>query len=154
MHGQRFDFHDVQTLGAAAQGKPGQRTFYVFAGDSHSWARFWLEKEELVMLATAIDEVSESFPEEAGTDQGSAEQLVEPTEPPSLEFKVTRLALAYDESNGRIGLLVFETSEDEEDEVPPTVTCWASREQVRRLTQRIQEVVAAGRPRCRLCGGP
>ncbi len=154
MYGQRFDFQDVQTLGATAQGRPGQRTFYVFAGDSHDWARFWVEKEELQMLAVAIDEVLESFPEQEAIDQEPAQQLIEPTEPPSLEFKVTRLALAYDESSGRIGLLIFETSEDGDEEAPPTVTCWASREQIRRLSARIQEVVAAGRPICRLCGGP
>ncbi|TAK35160.1 MAG: DUF3090 family protein [Chloroflexota bacterium] len=154
MENLRFQFDSVERLGVVSRGKPGHRTFYVFAGDDRSWARFWMEKEELQMLAVAIDEVLESFPEKEELDREPAQHLIEPTEPPSVEFKVTRLALAYDESRGRVGLLAFETPEEGDEEQPPIVSCWATREQAEHLSEQIQEVVAAGRPICRLCGGP
>lgn len=154
MESQRYEFDHVEHLGVASRGKPGERTFYVFASEGYTWARFWMEKEELQMLGVAIEEVLESFPGEEAIAPTLAEQTDEPPEPPSIELKVTRLALAFDESSGRVGLLVFETAEEEDDETPPSVTCWASRAQVEQLSERIQEVVAAGRPVCRLCGGP
>ena len=152
MASQRFEFEKVNLLGATALGQPGQRTFYLFAGDRRRWARFWLEKEELQMLSVAIDEVLDIVSEEeASTTHRAPAQ--EPSDPPAIEFKVGRLALAYDEAKDRVGLLAFESVEAE-DEEPPTVVCWASRKQAQSLSQRIREVVAAGRPLCQLCGGP
>ena len=75
---------------------------------------------------------------------------------------IRRLALGQDESELESGpryvLLVYDLegsgSEEEEPSQPATFACRATREQLRALSRNIAEVVAAGRPRCPLCGEP
>ena len=68
-----------------------------------------------------------------------------------MEFKIGRLALGYDEARGRFTLLIHDI------ESQPTaagIRCLVTRDQLQSLSEQIQGVVSAGRPRCPLCATP
>lgn len=147
---EQFIFDSVTNLTAVAVGEPGKRTFYLVVGQGERWVRGWLEKQELQALALTIQQLlAEQSPEEAA---GDASVLVEPLGSPSAEYRVGRLGLAHDPPRDRIIMLVHEHADDTAGGA--AVQCWATREQMRSLSLRIEEVCAAGRPVCPLCSAP
>src|SRR4051794_36136450 len=132
----------------------------VESGDGRA-AALWVEKEQLQALGLAVEQVLAEFQGVAGRP---AKQPPFETFPPNptVDFKVGRLALGQDESELESGpryvLLVYDVEgsggEEEEPTQPATLACRATREQLRALSRNIAEVVAAGRPRCPLCGEP
>src|SRR5207244_3005893 len=70
---------------------------------------------------------------------------------PTVDFKVGRLAFGFDEALKRFVLVA---DEEEAEEQATHFTCQVAEAQVRALTVKISEIVAAGRPRCPLCGAP
>ena len=125
-------------------------------------ATLWVEKEQLQALGLAVEQLLAEF---QGKPAGkAARQPPLDTFPPNptVDFKVGRLALGQDEveleSGPRYVLLVYDLegsgSEEEEPTQPATFACRATREQSRALSRNIADVVAAGRPRCPLCGEP
>jgi len=155
MPNERYVFQEVTRLTAGAVGVPGQRTFYLVAGNEDTLVRVWLEKEQLQALSAAIQEVladlkgreatqSGESPEAPGLEAGLEESL-------QGDFHVGRLALGFDEARDMLVLLVYEADDEEE---KPTLHCWATRRQMQALGQRAAAVCAGGRPSCPLCGGP
>jgi uncharacterized repeat protein (TIGR03847 family) len=69
----------------------------------------------------------------------------------TIDFKVGRMALGYDERRGTFTITAHEI---EGPEAEPTFTCTATTPQIASLAEKIAQVVAAGRPRCPLCGAP
>jgi hypothetical protein len=69
----------------------------------------------------------------------------------TIDFKAGRLAVGYDEAARR---LVFTAHDIEESDQPRGYQWGASRAQILGLNQKIAEIIAAGRPRCPLCGAP
>ena len=125
-------------------------------------AALWVEKEQLQALGLAVEQLLAEF--QGKTAGRPPKQPPVETFPanPTIDFKVGRLALGQDESELETGpryvLLVYDLegsgSEEEEPNQPATFACRATREQLRALSRNIAEVVAAGRPRCPLCGEP
>lgn len=158
-------FGPVTRLQAQALGKPGERRFrlLVEAEDARS-AVLWLEKEQLQALGLAVEQLLAEVQGRLAPSQPDA--LPDPDSfplSPTVDLQVGRLALGQDESELESGpryvLLAYEmeaVAAEEGDEPPRTATfaCRASREQLRTLSRNIAEVVAAGRPRCPLCGEP
>lgn len=161
----RHGFGPTTRLQAEALGRPGQRTFrlLVESGDGRS-AVLWLEKEQLQALGLAVEQLlAELQGRLASSGQTTPRSLDAFPLTPTVEFKVGRLALGQDESELEAGpryvLLAYDieaTAAEEQDEPtqPATFACRATREQLRELSRNIAEVVAAGRPRCPLCGEP
>ncbi len=125
-------------------------------------AALWVEKEQLQALGLAVEQVLADFqgnPAARAVTQPPAETF---PPNPTIDFKVGRLALGQDESELETGpryvLLVYDlegiVSEEDEPTQPATFACRATRDQLRALSKNIAEVVAAGRPRCPLCGEP
>jgi uncharacterized repeat protein (TIGR03847 family) len=147
------DFGNVESFEPEAIGQPGQRTFRLRIRSGAQAASIWLEKEQLGALSLAMRQVL------AQVSGGRASEISSPPEPspdfpesPDVEFKVGRLGLGYDDSEGMVLLFLY-TSEAEE-EGPPSLTCRLTQAQCQSFSEAAEAVVAAGRPICPLCGGP
>ncbi|MBI3978646.1 MAG: DUF3090 family protein [Chloroflexi bacterium] len=151
----RYEFRQAATLTAGALGKPGSRTFYLLVSDGKQMVRVWVEKEYLQALSLAITQLVAALPERS-TDPDAVRlaeaTVVEPSGEAGDELRAGKMALAYDRATDRIGVLVYVADNEKDDE--PDLSAWASREQAGRFAARIDEVIAAGRPICPLCGGP
>ncbi|MXY78174.1 MAG: DUF3090 family protein, partial [Chloroflexi bacterium] len=71
---------------------------------------------------------------------------------PTHDFRVSRLALAYDD--GGEALAIYATDAAADDQERSTLRASFSRELARRFSRQAQETVAAGRPLCPLCKEP
>ncbi len=144
----RIVFDNVSELNAAFRGTPGKRTFYLIAGQSGRWVRVWMEKTQLATLGESIDQVLAA--QQAVEGPAPAELLLaaDPVGSATAEFQLGRMGLGHDPERDMIVLLAQAAEEE------PVVQFWATKDQMRALSKRITEVVAAGRPVCPLCGGP
>ena len=159
----QYVFGPATRLQAQSIGEPGHRTFRLLVeSDDGRAAALWVEKEQLQALGLAVEQLLAEF--QGRLSPRPARQPPIETFPPNptVDFKVGRLALGQDESELETGpryvLLVYDlesgAGEEDEPNQPATFACRATREQLRALSRNIAEVVAAGRPRCPLCGEP
>ncbi len=141
-----MDLGLVTDLVAEAFGEPGNRTFRLMAETAEGAVSLWLEKEQIVALGSALEELLERI-------SGGQAPVVAPTPVfvGELEVRVGSLTLAFD---GDRGGFVIEAS----DFISPfdfeSIRFMTSREHLRRVEEQIERIVAAGRPRCPLCGTP
>ncbi len=154
---ESVDLGPVQRLDAVSLGAPGRRTFRLVAANRARVVWLWLEREELQVLGMTVEQLLGRWPLDpalAATVQPpkNATAQVDPSERPTLEFKVGRLAMGYEEHDDLFLLLAHETDADPEG--PPTLRCEVSRRQLERLSRQIAAICAGGRPRCPLCGTP
>lgn len=152
-----YNFGRVSDVDANAVGVPGRRTFRLVVKGEEGLASLWLEKEELQALGVAIDQMLARLSRKPEWKvYGTAPQPYEPGQDedatPLVEFKVGQLSIGYDTDKRLFVLLAHDAEDDPEG--PATFTCLASGGQLRELSRRISSVVAAGRPRCFLCGDP
>ena len=166
-----FDFNPVSAIVADAVGRPGQRTFFLQARQGVDMATLIMEKEQVAALATSILQLLEELEKEradlpAIEEEAGAPSLREPLEP---AFRVGQLGLGYDERQDLMVLIAqaipdvggeaqdlaagppsLEMVEDEVDD--QKARFYATRAQMRSLSEHALQVVAAGRPECPLCG--
>jgi uncharacterized repeat protein (TIGR03847 family) len=156
-----FDFDEPDHFTTGAVGEPGHRVFYLQAAQQGSVATLRLEKQQVVVLAEYLAGLLE-LPEGEGADPVTA--LIEPL---LAEWVVGSLAVAYEESDGRVLLvaeeLVLQPDDDADDDEPTelaeaiepaTARFHLTREQAVAFIRRTTELVASGRPACPLCGRP
>lgn len=151
MDSARNEFTNITTLRAEALGQPGKRTFRILVDSGNMSAVVWLEKEQLFQLALAIHQLLVMLPEDP---DAPAEPPGEPQTLPvvDLELKVSRLVLGHDD---RMSMFIIDAhDEDDEEEEALVLRLWASRQQVKELSEDALRVCASGRPLCPLCGGP
>lgn len=141
------DFGNALAIDAQAFGRPGQRTFRLRVIGAHEeMAYLWLEKQHLQALDLAIMQILAQLG--YGGDVPAP-----PTEFPAYaghEFRVGRMALGLDQAEGTVLLHAFELGEEEGDE--PALTVRLRAPQCAALDIQLKEIIAAGRPVCRLCG--
>lgn len=155
---QIFDLNPVDWITTDAIGEPGKRVFYLQARKEHRLVTLICEKEQIAALALAIDHLLLAL---AG---GNADAVVEPDPilhhgmglefPLEPAFRVGRINLGYDQASGRLVVIAYELLEEEDEPVPSVARFWATPAQMRAFSIRGHEVVAAGRPRCAMCGEP
>jgi len=162
----QYVFGPAARLQAESIGEPGQRTFRLLVeSDDGRAAALRLEKEQLQALGLAVEQLLAELQGRLASATRPVRQAPSETFPtsPTVDFRVGRLALGQDESELESGpryvLLAYEVEaipadDQEEPTQPPTFACRATREQLRALSRSIADVVAAGRPRCPLCGEP
>lgn len=151
----RQDFGTASHIKADAVGEPGQRTFRVRLVSDVGSALLWMEKEHLQALGMAIDQLlAQLRTNKVGRGQAPAPASESGDFPPTFarELRVGRLGLGYDDERDLLVLLVHDQETDPEG--PPTMEVRVSRGQMRTLSGEITSTVAAGRPRCPLCGAP
>lgn len=148
MDNQRLDLGVAASLVAESFGKPGQRTFRLLVGTTKGSVSLWLEKEQLAIFGSAINELLTRIPDNQGRDP---EWDALESFSGDLEVRIGSVAVGYDESQS--GFTVEAT-----DFVTPltltSISFLANRQQFAELGSQIETIVAAGRPRCPLCGRP
>ncbi len=153
-----FEHHnyDMATvLDAEAVGVPGQRRFRLISGVGDDIVSLWMEKEQLNALGQAIEQLLEQLLEsrlirsEVEPLAASAPDPVPPTTP---EYVVSKIMIGYDEEQRVVAIFAHHVEQDDDDD--PIFTARASLQSAKALSEKIAEVVAAGRPRCPRCGAP
>src|SRR5438067_1801599 len=154
MAGESHDFGTVTRLETEAIGVPGQRRFRIIASNGDKTAFLWIEKEQLQALSLAVEQMlsqmkalwsrvrKEAKPAAPKGDSGIAD----------VELRVGRLGLGFDEELKQFILIAHDVEAEQDD--PPNFRCLATRSLLEHLTETIETLVSAGRPRCPLCGTP
>jgi uncharacterized repeat protein (TIGR03847 family) len=160
-----MELDPVERVTAAAVGEPGNRSFYLQARKDDLVVSLLLEKQQVALLATHIDDLLArvGVPEEGAGPDPDALDLEEPVSP---EFRIGRIGLGYDDDRDLVLLQCDEFEpEDETEEGEEAaeivgredlgrVRMWATREQMHALARRGEREVAGGRPVCSMCGQP
>ena len=136
------DFVTVDALGP-----PGQRTFYLQAGQNDLLVTLVIEKEQAAAVALALGRALEQLGIAEAEGDVAGPELVQPFEP---LFRVGQLKLGYDEARDML-LIIAEELAPEEQERRTRVHIWVTRQQAASLIRRAMAVVSAGRPTCPLC---
>ena len=155
---QVFDLNPVDRITTDAIGEPGQRVFYLQARQGATLVTLICEKEHIAALSVAVDHWLLSLVD------GDAEAVVEPDAvlqtgmemevPLEPAFRVAEVNLGYDQETGRLVVIAYELLAEETVATPSVARFWATPAQMRAFSIRGMEVVAAGRPRCAMCGEP
>jgi uncharacterized repeat protein (TIGR03847 family) len=153
-----FDLNPVERITADAIGEPGSRVFYIQARKGHRLVTVICEKEHVAALAIATDQVLLSL---AGDDEDAIVEpdpvidagmdLEYPLEP---VFRAGQVNLGYDQVSERLVVIAYELLDEDDESRPSVARFWATLEQMRAFSIHGQEVVAAGRPTCAMCGEP
>jgi uncharacterized repeat protein (TIGR03847 family) len=158
---------------AGTVGEPGQRTFFLQARSGARMTSVALEKQQVLVLATRIEELldevmntgdaPETVPAVAPHELEDADPLEQPIEE---QFRAGTMTLAWDAADARVVLEVFPFTEEtvvpadqpeEEIEEPDPDELLVVRlgpGHARAFAKRAQTVVAAGRQPCPFCGNP
>jgi uncharacterized repeat protein (TIGR03847 family) len=142
---------DAQRAQAEAIGEPGQRRFRLLAIVDGQTYIVWMEKQQLDALGRALEQVLDQLPERAPELLPSADP-VEFDLDTRLQFRVGRMELGFDEERDRLVVIAHDI--EGEPSSDPSLMCRLTRSQARDLSGEAAAVVAAGRPRCVLCGQP
>jgi uncharacterized repeat protein (TIGR03847 family) len=148
MDSRELDLGLVASVHAESFGEPGKRTFRLLASTGAGAIAFWLEKEQLVMVRSAIDEVLRRVPSSRGNEPASDTLRTFSGE---MEVRVGALAIGFDADHEGYSVEVSELSAPFD---LARITFLARRQDFESLSGEIAEIVAAGRPRCVLCGTP
>jgi len=147
VNNQRLDLGRVDDFQIESFGEPGQRTFRIHISKTGGTVSLWLEKYQVTMLGSAIEELLSRLP---GTNR---ESVMEPgsTFLGELEVRAGELSIAYNQESNSFLVEAgdFESAFDLE-----TITFQSDRVHLQTLHAEIEKIVAASRPRCVLCGTP
>jgi uncharacterized repeat protein (TIGR03847 family) len=148
---QRLDLGLVRSIQAESFGEPGQRTFRVLVETPDGQVSLWLEKEQVVMLGSAIAELLERVPASRGSEPESDTLKSFAGE---LEARVGSLTIGYDATLRGFTLEAADLTSAFDLSNISSIGCLATREQFSEMGKQIENIVAAGRPRCPLCSTP
>lgn len=149
---EQHEFDHLDVLVAEAIGEPGQRRFRLIGGVPDNLVSLWMEKEQLQALGLAIEQLLEQLQTTglAETPE-STPSPVQPVIPPTApEYQVGKMAIGYDEEAQVVAYFAHDI--EQESDAEPVFSGRASLETSGALARQIEEVVAAGRPRCPRCG--
>jgi uncharacterized repeat protein (TIGR03847 family) len=140
---------------AGAVGEPGARVFYLQASEGGAVVSLRLEKQQVGALGLYLQGVLSDLPAVPPDELPTELDLVEPIVP---EWVVGTLSVAYDDDEDRIVLQAEELVDEDDDgepvEVPSRARFHLTRAQVVAYCAHAEELVAAGRPPCPICGQP
>lgn len=144
------DFGTARGIDARVYGDPGARTFQLrIIGSNLESASLWMEKQQMQALSLALTQVLTQI----GRTNTQSEDISGFPDGPDHDFRVGRMAIGFDTSTGTVVLHVFDVGRDE-DEEEPDVQVRVTSDACAGLNTRLQEIIAAGRPQCGLCGAP
>jgi uncharacterized repeat protein (TIGR03847 family) len=153
-----YDLNPVDRITTDAIGEPGHRVFYIQGRKGTHLLTVICEKEHVAGLTVAIEQILLSL---AGND---ADAVVDPDGaidggmdleyPLEPVFRAGQVNLGYDQVTERLVIIAYELQEEEDASPLSVARFWATPAQMRAFGIHGQEVVAAGRPRCSMCGEP
>ncbi|MBA3825553.1 MAG: DUF3090 family protein [Ktedonobacterales bacterium] len=156
------DFGIPDYFEAEALGQPGNRRFRLIAKKGAQTASLWVERADVELLSQAFNQVLVEVGE-SDTLRVEGETAGPPPQPrgdfprnPDIELRVGRWAVGYDQANALIIYIAtsiesaLETTES--DEIIPEFRVALPRDTAERFADAAEALVAAGRPRCPLCG--
>jgi uncharacterized repeat protein (TIGR03847 family) len=142
---------DAERIQVEALGEPGERRFRLLAIVNGQTYAVWMEKQQVQALGLALEQMLERLPD-AGPVLADPPGLAEFDRETRKQFRVGRMELGYDDDADRIVIVAHDlNSQDESD---AAFACRMTRSQARDLSAESAAVVAAGRPRCTMCGEP
>jgi uncharacterized repeat protein (TIGR03847 family) len=152
-----YEFKPATRLTIDAVGQPGERVFYFQASQGTKALTLKMEKEQARALALSIDEllqdIGERFPQKSETQEiiPPADFALQP--PLESDFVVGQIGLGYDDTEDLV-IMIMQEVVLEGGQTPAVARIWASRNQMRALSEYALTVVEKGRPKCPLCGRP
>lgn len=161
MQNSSYEFQDPTHFGTGAIGDPGERVFYLQAGDATGYISLKLEKQQVVALAQFLRGVLDDLP--ATPANSPSADLRSPVEP---EWVVGQIAVGVDEADAEIVVMIEEMvpfdeeADDDELGLLEDVTTGATMRvqinsaQAAAFVAQADVLVSKGRPPCRLCGQP
>jgi len=160
-------FERPERFVAGTVGVPGERAFYLQARDGVRVVSVLLEKSQVALLASKVDELLDMARRRGGDVPGPVPSTVEDTGPLDApvdeEFRVEKLALGWDPEREVVMIEALAPSEVATGEIEPfsdggdgpdTLRVALSPVAARAFARRAERVVAAGRPPCMLCNQP
>lgn len=167
---QIFDFDPPDSFAPDAVGEPGDRTFYLRARAGGRTVTVSLEKVQVALLAERIvallNEVRRRGIEvgDEARQMPDASIAADESAIVSEDFRAGTLALAWEVEGGRVMVEAREMRpgvEDEPDEIddedptgPDLLRVHLAPPEALGFVERANELVAAGRPPCPVCGQP
>jgi uncharacterized repeat protein (TIGR03847 family) len=145
---RRLDLGPVESVHAESFGEPGQRTFRLLAQRGEGNVSLWLEKQQLAMLGSALEDLLARTPEQ---HDAPATELESSGFVGDLEVRVGSLAVGFDLAGEGFSL---EAADFTSELGLSSIAIRARRDQFVALEQEISEIVSQSRPRCLLCGQP
>lgn len=146
------DLDLIDVLRAEAVGQTGRRRFRLVVANAQARAALWLAKEQLQALGMTIDQLLGQLPAIWSHSTQVRQNLPEQshTAGADREFQVARLAIGYEEERKLFVLMAYDADTDPSSDA--TLSCRATRSQLRDLSHEVMGIVAAGRPNCPVCG--
>ncbi|HWV34088.1 MAG TPA: DUF3090 family protein [Thermomicrobiales bacterium] len=141
---------DAQRVRVDALGEPGNRRFRLLAAVAGETHILWMEKQQLQALGLAIEQMLEQLPEGQSLVDESA-LPVEFDDQTRSQFRVGRMELGFDIAADRIIIAAHDLQQEESDP-RPSLNVRVTRNQALEISTDAAVVVAAGRPRCPMCG--
>lgn len=148
MNERRLELGLVEELDAESFGEPGNRTFRLLLTLPGAEVSVWLEKEQLVMLGAAIEELLLRVPPAAVSPEarGLGQEMTG-----DLELKPGSLAIGY---LSDLQVYMLEATDFVSALAIDTLRFFTSRRQLENVRKQIEDINRGGRPRCPLCGRP
>ena len=143
-----FDLETPDHFTVGSVGPPGQRVFYLQAGEAGTVVTLKAEKEQIRALGVFLGKLLDKLAAAGRVAAGPA--LLEPVLP---AWAVASLELGYDEARDRVVIVATELREEEETEAA-TARFLVTREQTAAFVERARELMKAGRPVCPMCSEP
>jgi uncharacterized repeat protein (TIGR03847 family) len=165
MESELQDFGRADLFDAEAIGRPGQRRFRLFGRSHRGTASLWLEREQMEVLSQALEQLLAQIVGGVVLRKMTQGDLAKPPGAPDdfpehadVDFRVSRLTIGFDEDEDIILILATPFAADGEsapsEDAQPQFATRISRHQATDLATHIAGAIAAGRPRCPLCGEP
>ncbi len=142
---------DAERIQVEAIGEPGSRRFRLLSIVNGQTYAVWMEKQQVQALGLALEQMLERLPA-AGPVLADNPGLTEFDRETRKQFRVGRMELGYDDTEDRIVVVAHDLNS--QDDADAAFACRMTREQARDLSAEAAAVVAAGRPRCTMCGEP
>jgi uncharacterized repeat protein (TIGR03847 family) len=142
---------DAERILVEAIGEPGSRRFRLLALVKGQTFIVWMEKQQIQALGMALEQMLEQLPD-IGPSLDDAAGIGEFDRETRKQFRVGRMELGYDDEADRIVVVAHDLNGPDEGDA--AFACRMTRGQARDLSAEAAAVVAAGRPRCSMCGAP
>ncbi len=152
MAGREIELDPVDFVTVGTVGPKGKRLFHLQGGQGSELVTLIIEKQQAQALAEAINELLEELgtkhPELAEPPINLSRWDMSLRDPLDPLFRVAQMGLGYDADRNLVVLVAQElvaTEEEVVSEEPQVVRLWATREQMRALSEHAQNIVKQGR---------